>query len=325
MASYFSPVEGSFGTPSMAAPADPAMSLEQLCSTGGRQLMALGAQQQLPTPLIYTAQDENFANQIYDMISQLESPENGCDFGNCIAGGGKLKAKKRIQKGGGRAVDYLAHLLTIGLLLGSGYGAYTGWGFVEGVLVAKGILPKLCQGAGTWAVNLLFANKGNYCSDIAKRYALLSKAVATAFVAAGGFVALGTNAYSQVNGKVKEILAAIGRGVGIAGMKGMTLWNWVLGVGRKENPSEAAKIDITLQQEATKAEPDGEEKAAQQQAQVQLNMNELFDVLNTGHGYGGGRRRHKRKSKKRKSKKRKSKKRKAAKRKASRRRRRSRR
>jgi len=316
MASYFSPVEGSLGTPSMAAPADPAMSLQQLCSTGGHQLMVLGAQQQQP-PLMYTAQDENFANQIYAYISQLESPENGCDFGNCIAGGSR---RSQVQKGGGRAADYLAHLLTIGLLLGSGYGAYTGWGFVEGVLVAKGILPKLCQGAGTWAMNLVFANKGNYCSDIAKRYALLSKAVAAGFVAAGGFVALGTSAYSQVNNKVKEILAAIGRGVGIAGMKGMSLWNWVLGVGRKDNPSEVAKIDAAVSEEATKAEASVEEKAAQQVVQADLNMTELIDALNTGHGYGGGRRRRKRKSKKRKSKKRK-----ATKRKASRRRRRSRR
>jgi hypothetical protein len=222
MASYFSPVEGSFGTASMAATP--------------REDAIVAITQEDCNDLLSWHPGTEYNESLDKIISGIPGAPS-CPGGTC--GGGRRKKRRiKVQKGGDK-VDYLAHLLTLGIIFGGGFVAYTGWGMTEGMLVAKGILPKLCKGMTQWGLNLLWAQKGQYCSDIAKRYSLLSKAVAALFVAGGGFTLLGTNSYNAVFTRVKAILVMIGnaaaRGGGGVKTGANYLWDWILGKGSVES------------------------------------------------------------------------------------------
>ena len=276
-----------------------------------------------------------------DLISQIP-----CSDGSCGFGGGRKKAagrkhSRKIQKGGSKT-KYLAHLLAIGVILGGGYSGYIGWGVVEATLVAKGILPKLCHGITQWGLNLLFAQKGQYCSDIAQRYSMLSKAVAAMLAAGGGLILVGNNVYSMIQSQIEaaldKILVKSIQTAGTTKDKMMSIWNWLVAPpATDKTANEAAAIVNTLEiavatggSGATLPLEAGQRVGAALGQTAPINFVDpalaapmqghwatAFAALNQGGG-----RRHKRK---RKSKKRKSKKHKSAKRKSYRRRRRSRR
>jgi hypothetical protein len=256
---YMKPVEGSVGTLSMAAPRPEA--LHQLAEWVPMEQVDRAKAADYTRDVVNN--NENIVKYIFHNYLPSLTNDPTCDaasteavsaaaewLSSCPSGGGK---KRTISQSGGDASENLLETLSWGItgaiIATFSVGIYVGWGYIEGMLVSSWIVPRLCTFSEIVRQGVVGAGQGMSCGDRSKRYAVVSKVLASIFVTSGG-VAIARGGPVAIKEWVRERLNGMVGMVGAVSPKNLLV---ILGLlpndGSEDIKEEIEKFDDWLKQQ----------------------------------------------------------------------------